>query len=69
MLQAAHIVIRGRVQGVFFRSEAENLAQKLKLTGWIRNNADGSVESFAQGEAARSKNFWNGAGMVPRLRK
>lgn len=50
MLQAAQILIQGKVQGVFFRSSAQDVAMELKLTGWIRNNSDGSVETFAQGE-------------------
>lgn len=49
MHQAARIVIKGKVQGIFFRAEAQNLAQKLHITGWIRNNPDGSVEALAQG--------------------
>ena len=46
----AHILIHGRVQGVFFRAKAQQKAQELGLTGWVRNNSDGSVELVAEGE-------------------
>jgi len=45
-------VVRGRVQGVFYRAETQRSAQRLGLTGWVRNVPDGSVELVACGEAA-----------------
>lgn len=42
--------IYGRVQGVFFRTEAANQAKALGLTGWVRNKEDGTVELVAEGE-------------------
>ncbi len=45
-----HLSIRGRVQGVFFRASTLDQAQRLGLTGWVRNCADGSVEVLAQGD-------------------
>jgi len=45
-----HVVISGDVQGVFFRAGARGEAQKLSLTGWVRNTDDGSVEVMAEGE-------------------
>jgi acylphosphatase len=41
--------VRGRVQGVFFRGSAQAEAVRLGLTGWTRNEADGSVGLEAQG--------------------
>ena len=46
----AHVVVRGRVQGVFFRAETRNRAQLLGLAGWVRNNADGTVEAAFEGD-------------------
>ncbi len=47
--QARRFVVRGRVQGVGFRWFVEREAQILGVAGWVRNNADGSVEVLAQG--------------------
>jgi acylphosphatase len=47
--QARRFVVRGRVQGVGFRWFVEREAHLLGLFGWVRNNADGSVEVLAQG--------------------
>ncbi len=48
-LQARRFIVRGRVQGVGFRWFVEREAHILKIAGWVRNNADGSVEVLAQG--------------------
>ncbi|MDL1872596.1 acylphosphatase [Deltaproteobacteria bacterium PRO3] len=44
-------VIRGRVQGVFYRAWTQQTARSLGLSGWVRNLPDGSVELLAQGPA------------------
>ncbi|HJC89781.1 acylphosphatase [Mediterraneibacter glycyrrhizinilyticus] len=44
-----HIVFYGRVQGVGFRYTAKYLAQSLELTGWVRNEYDGTVTMEVQG--------------------
>lgn len=44
-----HIVFHGRVQGVGFRYTARYLAQSLKLTGWVKNEWDGTVSMEVQG--------------------
>ena len=46
-----HIKFYGRVQGVNFRYTSSNIARKLGLTGWVRNEYDGSVEMEAQGKS------------------
>jgi acylphosphatase len=42
--------IYGLVQGVFFRESMRQRAVELKVTGWVRNRHDGSVEALVQGE-------------------
>lgn len=44
------LIIRGRVQGVFFRAAAQREARRLGITGWVKNRADGSVEVLAEGD-------------------
>ena len=48
-VEARRFVVRGRVQGVGFRWFVEREAHILSIAGWVRNNADGSVEVLAQG--------------------
>ncbi len=43
--------IRGQVQGVNLREAMRQRADQLKVTGWVRNRLDGSVEAVVQGEA------------------
>lgn len=46
----AHVFVRGRVQGVFFRSETRQEARKRNVTGWVRNLLNGGVEAVFEGE-------------------
>ncbi len=46
------LVIHGRVQGVFFRDSMRREAQRLAISGWVRNRNDGTVEAVVQGKSA-----------------
>ena len=46
---AIHVVIRGRVQGVFYRKWTQERARHLGVAGWIRNREDGAVEGVFAG--------------------
>jgi acylphosphatase len=49
--------VRGRVQGVGFRFFTQHLARAMGITGWVRNEYDGSVEIEAQGDEATLESF------------
>lgn len=44
-----HVMISGRVQGVFFRAETRETGLGLGLSGWVRNTRDGRVEAVFEG--------------------
>ena len=46
---ARHIRVTGRVQGVFFRAWTREQAERLEVTGWVRNCPDGSVDAYLEG--------------------
>ena len=52
-----HIFVSGRVQGVFFRANAVEIANKLLIKGWVRNLKDGRVEIVAEGSKEKLKEF------------
>jgi acylphosphatase len=45
----AHVLVEGRVQGVFFRANTCDQAEALGLTGWVKNTRDGKVEAVFEG--------------------
>ena len=45
----ARVVVRGRVQGVFFRDSTRRRALDAGVTGWVRNRPDGAVEAVFEG--------------------
>ena len=50
-MQKVTIIVKGRVQGVFFRDSTMRKARELGLVGTVRNLPDGSVQIVAQGPA------------------
>jgi len=50
MTGRVQVRVTGRVQGVFFRQSAREQAERLGLSGWVRNLPDGSVEALFEGE-------------------
>ncbi len=44
------VIVHGWVQGVYFRETTRRLAEREGVAGWVRNNADGTVEAVFEGE-------------------
>ena len=56
-MKAVTLRIRGRVQGVYYRGSAQDEAERLGVAGFVRNDPDGSVAAFAQGEDTAVDDF------------
>ncbi|MDQ6757168.1 MAG: acylphosphatase [Bacteroidota bacterium] len=52
-----HLYIKGRVQGVFYRVTAKKVADKIGITGWIKNRKDDDVEAMATGTQEQLDEF------------
>ncbi|WP_153934557.1 acylphosphatase [Aeromicrobium sp. S22] len=48
-MERRHVIVRGTVQGVFFRASCQQEAARLGATGWVANRPDGSVEAVFEG--------------------
>jgi acylphosphatase len=55
-----HVIVRGEVQGVFFRDSTRKQAEERSVSGWVRNRDDGSVEAVFEGseDAVESMLEW-----------
>lgn len=56
---AVRVRVSGRVQGVFFRQSTKDVAVSLSLTGWVRNEDDGSVLLEAWGSKEKLESLVN----------
>lgn len=61
----AHIIVSGRVQGVYFREQTRKRAKKLSVSGWIKNLEDGRVEAIFEGEKEKVEKMVNWARRGP----
>lgn len=61
-----HAVIEGTVQGVGFRNFVQENANRLNLTGWVRNRWDGTVEVTAEGDRQDLENLLQALRRGPR---
>lgn len=64
-----HLLISGRVQGVFFRQNTLERAKRLGLRGWVRNTEDGKVEAVFEGEKEKIEKILEWAKRGPILAK
>jgi len=51
----AHLLIEGRVQGVFFRASTLEVSREEGVTGWVRNKPGGDVEALLEGDEGAVK--------------
>lgn len=63
-MQSRKIVVKGRVQGVYFRAYTKKAAKQFNITGTVKNRTDGSVEIQAKATAQNMQKFvqWCHAG-------
>jgi acylphosphatase len=57
LMPVIHLIIRGKVQGVFFRATAKEVADELDIKGWVKNTVEGNVEVTAEGSEAQLRKF------------
>jgi len=67
MIRSYKILVKGRVQGVSFRYNAQAAAHKYNLTGFVMNTHDGHVLAHAEGEEENIHKFIEWCNMGPRL--
>lgn len=60
-MEVRHLIITGRVQGVWYRGGMCDEARRLGVSGWVRNRADGSVEAMVAGTAEQVAAIMNWA--------
>ena len=61
----AHIFVSGKVQGVFYRENTRKKAEKLGVTGWVKNLRDGRVEAVFEGDKKKVEEMVNWARKGP----
>lgn len=62
-----HLIIKGKVQGVFYRATAGRMAKQWGVSGWVRNTREGHVEIIASGDDEQLKVFTNWCKQGPSL--
>jgi acylphosphatase len=56
-METVNLLIKGKVQGVFYRASARDKAAELGIIGWVKNTQDGNVEIVASGKKEALKKF------------
>ena len=69
MNKSIRFLLSGRVQGVFFRASTKAQADKLQLSGWVRNCENGQVEGVASGTDQQLDAFISWLQQGPRMAK
>lgn len=56
-MTSVKLLISGKVQGVFYRASAKEIAERLNILGWVKNTAEGEVEIMACGSQENVNQF------------
>jgi acylphosphatase len=56
-MSTVHLIIKGKVQGVFYRATAKDVADELGIKGWVKNTPQGNVEIVASGNEEQINDF------------
>lgn len=64
-MPTVHLVVSGKVQGVYYRSSAKEAAEALQIKGTVKNNRQGQVEIIASGSKEQIDHFINWCHMGP----
>ena len=67
MNSKVHVIISGKVQGVWFRTNTKQKAEYFGLTGWVRNTSDGNVEAVFEGDEKLIKEMLDWCNQGPPL--
>jgi acylphosphatase len=65
-MPTVHLLVKGKVQGVFYRASAKEIAEELGVTGWIKNTEEGDVEITAKGSDEQLQKFIEWCKIGPR---
>lgn len=65
-MPAVQLLIRGKVQGVFFRASAKDVADEIGVRGWVKNTEEGDVEILASGSHDQLQKFIEWCKIGPR---
>ena len=65
-MPTTHLIIKGKVQGVFFRATTKDVADEIGVTGWVKNTEEGHVEIMANGSEDQLKEFIEWCKIGPR---
>lgn len=62
----AHLFLSGKIQGVFFRDSMKKKAEKLGVSGWVKNLKDGRVEAVFEGKKDKVESMvkWSNKGPI-----
>jgi acylphosphatase len=69
MKTRVHVILSGRVQGVWFRASTKDKAIQLGLKGWVKNTSDGKVEAVFEGEERKVNEMISWCKVGPSLAK